>query len=50
MFFLPEDFIRWDKGTLAKMDDEAKKKVGDRPLFITEWNSMAVFGSPVHDE
>lgn len=50
MFFLPEDFIRWDKGTLAKMDDEAKAKVGDRPLFITEWNSMAVFGSPVHDE
>jgi xylan 1,4-beta-xylosidase len=50
MFFLPEDFIRWDKGTLAKMDDEAKAKVGDRPLFITERNSMAVFGSPVHDE
>ena len=50
MFFLPEDFIRWDKGTLAKMDDEAKAKVGDRSLFITEWNSMAVFGSPVHDE
>ena len=50
MFFLPDDFIRWDKGTLARMDDEAKGKVGDVPLFITEWNSMAVFGSPVHDE
>ncbi len=50
MFFLPEDFLRWDKGTLARMDDEAKAKVGDLPLFITEWNSMAVFGSPVHDE
>ena len=50
MFFLPDDFIRWDKGTLARMDDEAKAKVGDMPLFITEWNSMAVFGSPVHDE
>ena len=50
MFFLPEDFLRWDKGTLARMDDEAKAKVGDKPLFITEWNSMAVFGSPVHDE
>ena len=50
MFFLPEDFLRWDKGTLARMDDEAKVKVGDKPLFITEWNSMAVFGSPVHDE
>ena len=50
MFFLPEDFIRWDKGTLTKLDDEAKQKIGDLPLFITEWNSMAVFGSPVHDE
>ena len=50
MFFLPDDFIRWDKGTLARMDDEANGKVGDMPLFITEWNSMAVFGSPVHDE
>lgn len=50
MFFLPDDFIRWDKGTLARMDDDAKAKVGNMPLFITEWNSMAVFGSPVHDE
>ncbi len=50
MFFLPEDCKRWDKGTLAKMDREAKRQIGDKPLFITEWNSMAVFGSPVHDE
>ena len=50
MFFLPEDAKRWDKGTLARMDKEAKRQVGDKPLFITEWNSMAVFGSPVHDE
>lgn len=50
MFFLPGDFARYDKGALAEMDDEAKKKAGNRPLYITEWNSMAVFGSPVHDE
>lgn len=50
MFFLPEDAKRWTKGALAKMDEEAKRRVGKRPLFITEWNSMAVFGSPVHDE
>lgn len=50
MFFLPEDAKRWDKGTLAKMDREAKAQCGGKPLFITEWNSMAVFGSPVHDE
>lgn len=50
MFFLPEDARRWDKGTLAGMDKAAKAQCGDKPLFITEWNSMAVFGSPVHDE
>ncbi|MBR0353993.1 MAG: hypothetical protein IJK35_01340 [Oscillospiraceae bacterium] len=50
MFFLPEDAKRWEKGTLARMDREARAQVGDKPLFITEWNSMAVFGSPVHDE
>ena len=50
MFFLPEDARRWNKGTLASMDKEAKAQCKDKPLFITEWNSMAVFGSPVHDE
>ena len=50
MFFLPEDAKRWDKGTLASMDKAAKAQCKDKPLFITEWNSMAVFGSPVHDE
>ena len=50
MFFLPEDAKRWDKGTLSKMDKAAKAQCKDKPLFITEWNSMAVFGSPVHDE
>ena len=50
MFFLPDDAKRWTKGALAKMDREARRQVGDKPLLITEWNSMAVFGSPVHDE
>ncbi|HPB16391.1 MAG TPA: hypothetical protein PK705_01655 [Clostridia bacterium] len=50
MFFLPNDFVRFDKGALARMDDEAKRQAGSRPLYITEWNSMAVFGAPVHDE
>ena len=50
MFFLPEDSKRWDKGTLIKMDRETKAKCRGKSLLITEWNSMAVFGSPVHDE
>ena len=50
MFFLPDDWKRWEKGILKKMDKKAKEQAGDLPLIITEWNSMAVFGSPVHDE
>ena len=50
MFYQPENVKAWSKGALAKMDREAKRQVGDKPLFITEWNSMAVFGAPVHDE
>ena len=49
-FFRPEVYRQWDKGVLTRMDEEARVKVGDKPLFITEWNSMAVFGAPVHDE
>ena len=49
-FFKPEIYKTWTKGILRKMDEEARRKVGNRPLFITEWNSMAVYASPVHDE
>ena len=50
MFYQPENVKTWEKGTLAKMDREALSQAGGLPLFITEWNSMAVFGAPVHDE
>ena len=49
-FFRPEVYRTWTRGILRKMDEKARKEAGDKPLFITEWNSMAVFGSPVHDE
>ncbi len=50
MFFHPEVYKKWSKGILEKLDEQVKKQVGEKPLFITEWNSMAVFASPVHDE
>ena len=50
MFFKPNIYKKWDKGILARMDEKAAAKAGDKPLFITEWNSMAVFASPAHDE
>lgn len=50
LFFRPEVYAAWDKGVLTQMDDTAKKQAGDKPMFVTEWNSMAVFGASVHDE
>ena len=49
-FFYPEICKTWKKGTFNTMDENALREVNNIPLFITEWNSMAVFGAPVHDE
>ncbi len=49
MFFHPEVYKTWDKGVLKKLDEKLYKQAGEKPLFVTEWNSMAVFASPVHD-
>ncbi len=50
LFFSPEKAAAHHKGMLVEADDLAREKVPDKPLFITEWNSMAVFSAPVHDE
>lgn len=50
MFFRPEIYKTWRKGVLKELDEKAVKEAGNKPLFVTEWNSMAVFASPVHDE
>lgn len=50
IFYHIENFANWTKGGLKKLDEEARKKVKDKPLYISEWNSCAIFGAPVHDE
>ena len=50
LFFRPEVYKTWRKGVLSELDERAKMQAGDKPIFMTEWNSMAVFASPVHDE
>lgn len=50
MFFDPEKAARVPKGALARMDDALCAKAGGLPVFMTEWNSMAIFAAPVHDE
>ena len=49
-FFKPNVYKNWTKGILRKMDGRARLDAGDKPLYMTEWNSMAVYSSPVHDE
>lgn len=49
-FFKPQDYKKWTKGILRTMDEKAREEAGDKPLFMSEWNSMAVYGAPVHDE
>ena len=49
-FYHPEGCKQWPKGILRQMDEQARKEAGDKKLFMTEWNSMATFGAPVHDE
>ena len=49
-FFKPWDYKKWTKGILREMDEKARQEAGNVPLFMTEWNSMAVYASPVHDE
>lgn len=50
MFFDPQKAAQVPKDALTKMDDELVAKVKDLPVFITEWNSMAIFAAPIHDE
>jgi len=50
MFFYPEKAARVTKDALCKMDDELVAKTGALPVFMTEWNSMAIFAAPIHDE
>ena len=50
MFFRPDIYRTWRKGVLNELDKKALKQTNGKPLIITEWNSMAVFASPIHDE
>ena len=49
-FFKKDEFKKWPKSILREMDKSARAEVGDYPLYITEWSTMAVFASPYHDE
>lgn len=50
MFFRPDIYKTWRRGVLNELDKKALEQANGKPLIITEWNSMAVFASPIHDE
>ncbi|MBR3001129.1 MAG: hypothetical protein IKF39_09040 [Oscillospiraceae bacterium] len=50
MFFYPDKAARVTKDALTRMDDELCAKVNELPVYMTEWNSMAIFAAPIHDE
>lgn len=50
MFFYPDKASRVPKDVLTKMDDELVSKVDGLPVYISEWNSMAIFAASIHDE
>ncbi|MCI2068118.1 MAG: glycosyl hydrolase [Bacilli bacterium] len=50
VFFHPETTKYLKKGIFNTLDDKAKEEAGEKPLFISEWANMAVFGSPTNDE
>jgi len=51
IFFSPEKLKAFSKGIFRDMDRKLRANVPmDKPIFITEWNSTAMFGIPLHDE
>lgn len=50
MFYDPKLYKTWKKGAFIGLDKQTKAEAGEKPLFITEWSSMAVYAAPVHDE
>lgn len=50
MFYTDDKAKALPKGRLATLDDSLVPKCKNVPVLITEWNSMAIFGAPVHDE
>lgn len=50
MFFHKEVAAQVPKGAITRMDNELIEHTQGIPTFISEWNSMAIFAAPIHDE
>lgn len=50
LFFDKEKYKNWARGILHTFDQSVIAKSNGKDIYISEWNSMAVFGAPVHDE
>lgn len=50
MFFRPEAAASVPKDALVNLDEKLLAQAQDLPTIISEWNSMAIFSVPLHDE
>ncbi len=50
MFFDPNRTAQVAKTALPNLDDNLRIEALDYPIFLSEWNSMAIFAAPIHDE
>lgn len=50
MFFHPEKAARVPKGALVDLDEKLLSESKGLPTIVSEWNSMAIFSAPIHDE
>jgi xylan 1,4-beta-xylosidase len=49
-FFHPDKLKDMKKGILTEFDQQTRELTPDKPLYISEFADLAVFGAPVQDE
>lgn len=49
-FFHPEEYTKYPLNILVEKDLKTAEVAKNKPLIISEWNVLSVYGAPVHDE
>ena len=49
-FFHPKEYKNYPADILVEKDKHLREIVKDKPIFISEWNVLAVYAAPLQDE
>lgn len=49
-FFHPTEYVKYPKDILTEKDKKLRALVPNKPIYISEWNVLAVYAAPIHDE